>query len=136
MNSHVKVFSPAISFFSSLTIFAVPLSLFLLRVSPNLSTASPSVWESPSTVTSTVGSAFATRNCKDRYASLPFFAVTMTMVLTLSAAFAGVPESVPSAESSRPSGSLLSASTANVNSPRSAAFSTQSLRSISVMGVL
>lgn len=77
MNFHVRVFSPAVSALISLIISARPLVLFPLRISFSSLTRSPSVWVSPSTATFTVGSAFATRKFKVRFAVLPFFAVNV-----------------------------------------------------------
>ena len=101
------MFFPAASRLISPTIFTVPLVLLSLRISPSSSTGSPSVCLSPSTVTSTVGSAFAMWKVSSAFFDAPFFAVRISVVFTLSVAFSGVPESTPSAVRVKPSGSAL-----------------------------
>ena len=120
MNSHARVFFPAISFLSLLTIFAAPLVLFPLRISFSSLTRLPSVWLSPSTATFTVGSAFATRKFKVKFVVLPFFAVnSLPSVYT----FAGLPESLlPS--SCMPSSMVEPVATLTETPPTASAFFT------------
>ena len=96
----------------------------MLMLSPSFSTRSPSVWLSPSTVTFTVGSAFATRKFKVRFAVLPFFAVNVKVTSLPSVyTFAGLPESLlPS--SCMPSSMVEPVATLTETSPTASAFFT------------
>ena len=120
----MKVFFPATRAFISLTISTTPLVLFLLRTNFNFLTKSPSVCESPFTVTSTVGSAFATRNSNVKFAVLPFSAVNVKVTsLPSSYAFAGLPERLlPS--SFMPSGNVEPVATLTVTFPTTLVFFT------------
>ena len=124
MNFHVKVFFPATRAFISLTSSTTPLVLFSLRINFNSLTKSPSVCESPLTETSTVGSAFATKNSNVRFAVLPFSAVNVKVTsLPSSYAFAGLPEILP-LSSFMPSGNVESVATLTVTSPTTSVFFT------------